>query len=185
MHEPERRVVITGLGLVSPLGIGLEPFWEALAEGRGGVRRLSAFPVAGLPTDVGGEIMDFDPATLAIPKHRKALKKSLKYMARDIQLAVAAAEMAFAGGVGLDVMTLPGDLPDEVKLFGESPTRFLIEAKPEHAAALGQCFAGVPFVRVGGTVAEPRLRVAGTNGEWLIWVKLSELKDAWQKPLRW
>ena len=54
-----------------------------------------------------------------------------------------------------------------------------------HAAALASCFAGGPIVRVGKTLAEPRLRVAGANGEWLLWVKLSELKEAWQKPLRW
>jgi len=105
-------------------------------------------------------------------------------------LAVAAAEMAFAGGVGADLdatAAVPGAEaePDEVRLFSESATRFLIEAKPEHAAALGGVFAGLPFGRVGRTVAEPRLRVAGANGEWLIWVKLSELKEAWQKPLRW
>lgn len=105
-------------------------------------------------------------------------------------LAVAVAEMAFAGGVGVDVTDL-AKLPgaegesDEVRLFSESTTRFLVEVKPESVAALQACLAGVPVVRVGGTVAEPRLRVAGSNGEWLIWVKLSELKEAWQKPLRW
>ena len=62
---------------------------------------------------------------------------------------------------------------------------FLTEAKPEHAAELGRCFASVPLVKVGTTVTEPRLRVAGANGEWLIWAQLSELKEAWQKPLRW
>jgi phosphoribosylformylglycinamidine synthase len=105
-------------------------------------------------------------------------------------LAVAIAEMAFAGGVGADLKGLakfPGSesLSDEVRLFSESPSRFLIEAKPEHAAALASAFAGLPFAKIGGTVAEPRLRVAGSNGEWLIWLKLSELKEAWQKPLRW
>jgi 3-oxoacyl-[acyl-carrier-protein] synthase II len=94
MLSSERRVVITGLGLISPLGIGLEPNWSALAHGHGAVRKLSSFPVSGLPTDVGAEVSGFDPKALAIPKHRKALTKSLKYMARDIQLAVAAAEMA-------------------------------------------------------------------------------------------
>ncbi len=99
--------------------------------------------------------------------------------------AVAIAEMAFAGGIGVDITTLPGEGADEVKLFSESTTRFLIEAKPEHAAALASTFAGLPFTRVGTTLPEPRLRIAGANGEWLIWVKLSELKEAWQKPLRW
>jgi phosphoribosylformylglycinamidine synthase len=105
-------------------------------------------------------------------------------------LAVAAAEMAFAGGVGADldgVSAIPGaeGETDEVRLFSESATRFLIEARPEHAAELGRVFAGLPVVRVGKTLADPRLRVAGANGEWVIWVKLSELKEAWQKPLRW
>ena len=68
---------------------------------RTGVRRIASFPVDGLPTDAGGEIPEFDPKALAIPKHRKALTKSLKYMARDIQLAVAAAEMAVAGAIGV------------------------------------------------------------------------------------
>jgi 3-oxoacyl-[acyl-carrier-protein] synthase II len=96
MRSTERRVVITGLGLISPLGMGTDPFWTALAEGRGAVQTLSAFPVEGLPNNVGAEVQDFDPRATAIPKHRKTLTKSLKYMARDIQLAVAAAEMAIA-----------------------------------------------------------------------------------------
>ncbi len=76
-------------------------------------------------------------------------------------------------------------MSDEAKLFSESPTRFLVEVKPENAAAFEACFAGVPVAKVGTTVAEPRLRIAGANGEWLLWVKLGELKEAWQKPLRW
>ena len=111
MLRSERRVVITGLGLISPLGAGLDVYWSALAAGRGGVRRLHAFPVKGLPNDVGGEIGDFDqdtwPERFALPDkaHKRALKKSIKYMARDIQLAVAAAEQAFmdAGLVGAKV----------------------------------------------------------------------------------
>jgi 3-oxoacyl-[acyl-carrier-protein] synthase II len=96
MLSSERRVVITGLGLISPLGIGLEPFWSALDAGRGAVRKLESFAVAGLPGDAAAEVVGFDPKSLAIPKHKKALTKSLKYMARDIQLAVGAAELAVA-----------------------------------------------------------------------------------------
>ncbi|MHC5539716.1 beta-ketoacyl synthase N-terminal-like domain-containing protein, partial [Singulisphaera rosea] len=101
MLGSERRVVITGLGLVSPLGVGVETNWAALAERRGAVQKIGAFPVESLPNDLGGEVPDFSPKTwpkkyaLPDPEHRKALTKSLKYMARDIQLAVAAAELAF------------------------------------------------------------------------------------------
>jgi phosphoribosylformylglycinamidine synthase len=100
-------------------------------------------------------------------------------------LAVAAAEMCFAGGIGADITTLPGALSDEAKLFSESPSRFLVEVKPEHAAAFESTCAGLPVARVGNTVSDPRLRIAGANGEWLVWVKLVTLKEAWQKPLRW
>ena len=96
MLRSERRVVITGLGLVTPIGIGADAYWAALAAGRGGVDHIKAFGVDGLPCDAVGEDRDFDPAPYAIPKHRKAMTKSLKYMARDIQLAVAAAQMAVA-----------------------------------------------------------------------------------------
>jgi 3-oxoacyl-[acyl-carrier-protein] synthase II len=94
MRGAERRVVITGLGIVSPIGIGPDAYWSSLVEGRGGIRRLSTFPVADLPNDVGGEVLDFDPKAYAQPKYRTALRKSLKYMARDIQLAVVAALLA-------------------------------------------------------------------------------------------
>jgi phosphoribosylformylglycinamidine synthase len=95
--------------------------------------------------------------------------------------------MAFAGGVGADVTdlkTLAPELSDTARLFSESPTRFILEVKPEHAGTLGQTFDGLPLAKVGLTVKEPRLRIAGESGEWLIWSKLDELKEAWQKPLR-
>ncbi len=98
MSVAERRVVITGLGLVSPLGIGPERFWSALAEGRGGVDQIRAFELDDRATNAGGEVVDFNPKALAIDKHKKALGKNLKYMARDIQLAVAAAERAVVDG---------------------------------------------------------------------------------------
>ncbi|MBA4186605.1 MAG: phosphoribosylformylglycinamidine synthase subunit PurL [Planctomycetaceae bacterium] len=100
-------------------------------------------------------------------------------------LAVAIAEMAFAGGIGVDLTKLPGEFSDEVKLFSESCTRFLVEVKPEHAAAFEACFGRLPLTKIGTTVTEPRLRIAGADGEWLLWVKLADLKEAWQKPLRW
>jgi phosphoribosylformylglycinamidine synthase len=103
--------------------------------------------------------------------------------------AVALAEMAFAGGLGADVTDLakiPGDsLDDTARLFSESTTRFLIEVKPEHAANFTKCVAGIPHAKVGVVSKEPRIRVAGSNSEWLLWVKIADLKEAWQKPLRW
>jgi phosphoribosylformylglycinamidine synthase len=101
-------------------------------------------------------------------------------------LATALAEMAFAGGIGADVTELRGGTqPDEVALFSESTTRFVIETTPANAAAVREVFAGLPLTELGRTVKEPRLRIVGANGEWIVWSNLSELKEAWQKPLRW
>jgi 3-oxoacyl-[acyl-carrier-protein] synthase II len=94
MFGSERRVVITGLGLVTSLGDSPDRVWSALSAGKGSIRPLEAFKVAGLPTDAGAEIADFDLKNYALPRIRNALRKSRKYMARDIQLAVAAAQLA-------------------------------------------------------------------------------------------
>jgi phosphoribosylformylglycinamidine synthase len=118
----------------------------------------------------------------------KAITSGLVRACHDISeggLAVAAAEMAFAGGVGADITALPRGIGEEAALFGESPSRFLVEVKPENAAAFEAAFAGLTAAKIGQTVAEPRLRIAGAGGDWLIWAKLAELKEAWQKPLRW
>lgn len=101
MLQSERRVVITGLGVASPIGVGLDAFWDALAAMRGGVDTIRAFPVEGLPSDAVGEVGEFNPTAYALPKIKKPLVKSLKYMARDIQLAVGAALMAIRDA-GLD-----------------------------------------------------------------------------------
>lgn len=96
MLGSERRVVITGLGLLTSLGDRPEQVLASLLEGRGAVRKLEAFPVAGLCNDIGAEIRGFELKNYALPKYRKSLAKNKKYMARDIQLAVAAAQLALA-----------------------------------------------------------------------------------------
>ncbi|MDP9329176.1 MAG: beta-ketoacyl-ACP synthase II [Actinomycetota bacterium] len=56
-----RKVVITGIGPVTPVGIGVTPFWDGITGGRNGVRTITAFDVSGLPVTVAGEIPDFKP----------------------------------------------------------------------------------------------------------------------------
>jgi 3-oxoacyl-[acyl-carrier-protein] synthase II len=84
----EREVVLTGVGVVSPIGIGNDAFWNSLQEGRSGVRKLESLQGLGLPIDFGAEIQDFDPKLYVQPR------KSLKVMCREIQTAFAASTLA-------------------------------------------------------------------------------------------
>ncbi len=83
----KRRVVVTGLGVISSIGFGKDAFWSALKEGRSGISRITAFDPSAFTTQFAGEIKDFDPAQFIDAKR-------LKRMDRTSQLAVAAAKMA-------------------------------------------------------------------------------------------
>lgn len=83
-----RRVVVTGVGIVSPLGTGIEKSWSGAKEGRSGIREITRFASAGFPVRIAGEVPDFDAGD-AIEK------KELKKMDTFIQFAVAAGVMAF------------------------------------------------------------------------------------------
>ncbi|HEX4793160.1 MAG TPA: beta-ketoacyl-[acyl-carrier-protein] synthase family protein [Humisphaera sp.] len=86
-----RRVVITGIGVVSPIGIGAKAFWDNLLAGQIGVRKIAAFDPGGFPSQIAGEVPPFK-ITDYVPK---SYRKATKVMARDIELAVAAADDAF------------------------------------------------------------------------------------------
>lgn len=87
VSEPD--VVITGLGVVAPIGVGREAVWNAIVARRSGVRTHPALAQGGWLAPFGGAITDFDPKELIQPR------KSIKVMSRDIQMASAAAEMAW------------------------------------------------------------------------------------------
>ena len=82
------QVVITGLGVVSPIGVGNQAFRQSLLDGRSGVRRIPLPGGNDLPPSIGGYIPDFDV------KDRVRPRKALKVMSRDIQMAFAAADLA-------------------------------------------------------------------------------------------
>ena len=89
------RVVITGIGPVTPIGIGVDAFWDSLREGRSGVRRVPALAEAGLKVQIAADIPEFDPTDFMDAK-------AARRMARFAQLAVAAGRLAVADA-GLDL----------------------------------------------------------------------------------
>src|SRR5580692_3965575 len=86
-----RRVVVTGIGVICPIGIGSGEFWENLLSGRIGVRRIAAFDPSGFPSQIAGEV----PAYKIGDYVPKSYRKATKVMARDIEMAVVAADDAF------------------------------------------------------------------------------------------
>jgi len=82
-----RRVVVTGVGLVSPLGIGTEANWEALCAGRGGIGPITHFDAAEFSSQIAGEVKGFDPLQFVN-------KKDVKKMDVFIQYAIAASQFA-------------------------------------------------------------------------------------------
>ena len=87
MQNGQRRVVITGLGAVTPLGTGVEKNWDALLNGRSGITQLTRFDASDFPTRIAGEVSDFTPTDFIE-------KKEVKKMDLFIQYSVAAAQMA-------------------------------------------------------------------------------------------
>src|SRR5687767_8752224 len=93
-----RRVAITGMGCVTPLGIGRETFWKGLLAGDSGVRRIAAFDPSSFPVQIAAEVPSFDWQAQLNPKDRK-------HVPRTVPLALAAAREALE-----DARIFPNDL---------------------------------------------------------------------------
>jgi 3-oxoacyl-[acyl-carrier-protein] synthase II len=115
-----RRVVVTGIGAVAPNGVGREAFWAATRAGRSGVRRITQFDVAHLPTRIAGTVQDFDPASVMSAN-------DLKHVPRIVPMAVAASIEAVADA-GLRTTELP------------------IEERRRFAVVVGSGGAGLEFI---------------------------------------
>lgn len=109
MPSANRRVVLSGIGVVTSVGLDAESFWDSLAHQRCGIKPIEAFDATALKTRFAGEILGFEPKTYLSKEGRK----SLRVMARSIQMAVAAAQLALDDGK-----------VDKEKL---DPTRFGVE----------------------------------------------------------
>ncbi len=118
-----RRVVVTGVGVVAPNGIGREAFWSACLNGKSGVGPIHSFDASGHPVKIAGEIQDKDfDVSKFLPGHQR---KSVKIMSRAMRFAVGAAGLGLAdSGINLDALNperfgvvmgtglVPVDLPE-------------------------------------------------------------------------
>ena len=120
MSVSSRRVVITGIGTLSPLGVEPDTLLARLLAGESGIARISAFDASAMPTQIGGEVLDFDAKTYITDKTQR---RALKMMSRPLQLAVSAAALAMKGvdrrqidstrfGVEFGAGLIPSELPE-------------------------------------------------------------------------
>ena len=137
MMSTSRRVVITGMGVVCPLGSTKQALWEGLSQGRSGVVRLLLGPTEDMPICFGGEarqftgkIDDFGPLD---KEQKKFIRKGLKVMCRECQMGVAAAQQAL-GDAGLTFGSVD---PDRTGIsFGAD---YMLSAPEEFAEGIAQC----------------------------------------------
>ena len=120
-----RRVVVTGVGLVSSLGIGTVPTWEALCAGQSGIRAITRFDAEGFGSRIAGEVRGFDPLNFV-------QKKDVKKMDVFIQYAIAAAEFAVRDA-GLEVTP---EIADRVGVFIASGIGGFSAIEREHRVLL-------------------------------------------------
>ncbi|MGF1579902.1 MAG: beta-ketoacyl-[acyl-carrier-protein] synthase family protein [Gemmataceae bacterium] len=124
-----RRVVVTGLGVVAPNGVGKEAFWKSCVEGISGVKPIRSFDASRHPVKIAGEVIDYDPTPFLPATQRK----SLKIMGRAMRFAVGAAGLAVEDsgleldrenpervGVVMGTGIVPMDLPEVAEKLTEA-----------------------------------------------------------------
>ena len=140
MSSKQRRVVITGIGLVSPLGSSKEALWEALRQARSGVGPLTVLSPGAVPVRVAaeagqftGEIEDFGPLE---KEQKKQIRKALRVMCRECQMGVAVAQLALT-----DACLQTGTIdPDRIGIsYG---TDYMLSLPEEFNEGIRQCLGG-------------------------------------------
>ena len=110
----DRRVVITGIGVLSPIGIGKDNYWKSLFQGKTGFKPISIFDSARFDVKVAGEINDFDHVLLLGKKGLRTLDRSTRLISSAAKLAIDDANLKIDNGnsysVGVSVGTTFGSL---------------------------------------------------------------------------
>jgi phosphoribosylformylglycinamidine synthase len=144
---------------------------------------------------IGNSVPEVEPAKAKalMEKLAQTSGKGLVKACHDCSeggIGVAVAEMAFAGGLGAEIKmkSIPVNEKigrDDFILFSESNSRFVVEVAPENKDKFEKTLKGVIFANIGTTNDTGRLEVFSLTGKKVINETISDLKEAWQKPLRW
>jgi 3-oxoacyl-[acyl-carrier-protein] synthase II len=88
MKMENRRVVITGIGVISPNGTGTENFWDSLVHGRSGIGKITHFDASSYPSQVAGEVNDFDPTNYMNPKNARRMDRFAQFSVASTRMAL-------------------------------------------------------------------------------------------------
>jgi phosphoribosylformylglycinamidine synthase len=144
---------------------------------------------------IGNSVPKVEPvkAKALMQKLSQASEKGLVKACHDCSeggIGVAAAEMAFAGGLGaaISLKSVPVSekfTRDDFILFSESNSRFIVEVAAKDKEKFEKTLKDVSFANIGTTNDTGKFEVTGSNGKKLVSETIGDLKEAWQKPLRW
>jgi phosphoribosylformylglycinamidine synthase len=144
---------------------------------------------------IGNTVPKVEPAKAKVlmEKLSQASEKGLVKACHDCSeggIGVAAAEMAFAGGLGAAISLKSVPVSEKINrddfiLFSESNSRFIVEVAAKDKEKFEKTLKGVTFADVGTTNDTGKFEVTGSNGKKIVSETIGDLKEAWQKPLRW
>jgi phosphoribosylformylglycinamidine synthase len=144
---------------------------------------------------IGNSVPKVEPAKAKslMEKLSEATGKGLVKACHDCSeggIGVAVAEMAFAGGLGAEIKLKSVPLSEKLErddfiLFSESNSRFIVEIAPENKEKFEKTLKGISFANIGTVNGSGKLEVLGLTGKKIVSESINDLKEAWQKPLRW
>lgn len=170
----KKRVVITGVGVISPVGSGKDAFYNALLAGQSGIDKITAFDASEYATQIAGEVKDFDVTEFGVDK------KEARRMDRSSALAIGAAVMAMkdanldmdkedADRCGTIVGTGIGGIESihdvYVTLFGKGPGRISPFAVPMMIANMTSARVAIHLGLKGPAITDVTACAAGTNAD--------------------
>ena len=181
----KRRVVITGLGVIAPNGIGKDQFWQALISGKSGIDRITSFDASNLPTQIAGEVKNFEP-TLYLDS------KQVRRMSRVAQFAVATAKMVIEDS-GLEIsdenrheIGVCFGTTTQAAIFEKHHLEFLrrgVRGIYPLAALQSSAHSLTPYISVEFGISGMSVTMSGVTGlDMIIW-GYSQIRDGMMKVI--
>jgi 3-oxoacyl-[acyl-carrier-protein] synthase II len=165
----KRRIVVTGVGLISPVGVGTEATWQALLNGQSGIAPITLFDTAGFTTKIAGEVKDFVPEQFVDRKDVKKMGRFIQFALAATEFAVRQANLSITNAIAERVGVYVGSGIGAFEVIEREHTK-LITAGPQRVspffitATIANLAAGQISIRYGATGPNLTAATACTTG---------------------